>query len=437
MASIAGDSFKSFVEDSIRAFKHAIGHLDSNLRHAAKDLESRWPNRRYGANFPHSISNQDEISSSTAPLLRFDNLNGLLDGIKWREVDPHWLFSENEGILFLDNVSSKDAGDATLEELNIARNKLSLRNHLVFLSVVWKQLLNAQYEADTSVADSLPAKGATDSVMKSALAGGLACAFSTAVMHPVDTLKTCVQASTVSLPEVISNIPQIGLPGLYRGSIPAIFGQFYSHGLRTGLFEASRLVLICVAPTLPEIQVYSLASFCSTMLGTASRIPCEVLKQRLQAGMFNNFGEAIVGTLREDGIKGFFRGTKATLVREVPFYVAGTRLYEEAKKVTRNLLGRELEPWEAMLVGAVSGGLTAVATTPLDVVKTRMMTIPQGFAPSMSSIAITIFQQEGPLALYKGAVPRFFWVAPLGAINFAGYELIRKAMDKIERKTGR
>lgn len=81
------------------------------------------------------------------------------------------------------------------------------------------------------------------------------------------------------------------------------------------------------------MQVYSLSSFCGTMLGTASRIPCEVLKQRLQAGIFNNVGEAVVGTLRQDGIKGFFRGTKATLMREVPFYVAGTRLYEEAKKV--------------------------------------------------------------------------------------------------------
>jgi len=77
-----------------------------------------------------------------------------------------------------------------------------------------------------------------------------------------------------------------------------------------------------------------MASFCSTVLGTAVRIPCEVLKQRLQAGIFNNVGEAIVGTMRQDGPKGFFRGTGATLCREVPFYVAGMCLYAEAKKVS-------------------------------------------------------------------------------------------------------
>lgn len=75
-----------------------------------------------------------------------------------------------------------------------------------------------------------------------------------------------------------------------------------------------------------------MASFCSTVLGTAVRIPCEVLKQRLQAGLFDNVGEAIIGTWQQDGLKGFFRGTGATLCREVPFYVAGMGLYEESKK---------------------------------------------------------------------------------------------------------
>jgi hypothetical protein len=102
--------------------------------------------------------------------------------------------------------------------------------------------------------------------------------------------QTRIQASTLSFPELISKLPQIGLQGLYRGSIPAIIGQFSrsailklymqnlmlgvnshpvtcSHGLRTGIFEASKLVLINVAPTLPDIQVYFITTF------TKSRFP--------------------------------------------------------------------------------------------------------------------------------------------------------------------
>ncbi|PKA56214.1 Protein mitoferrin-like 1, chloroplastic [Apostasia shenzhenica] len=313
---------------------------------------------------------------------------------------------------------------------------------------------NIWFEAATVFPVSPPVEFASENVLKSALAGGLACAISTSLMHPLDTMKarkliltppsykgalnlltmwkivaTRVQASSLSFPEVLSNLPQIGLQGLYQGSIPAILGH---HGLRTGIFEASKLLLINVAPTLPDIQVQSVASFCSTFLGTAVRIPCEVLKQRLQAGIFNNAGQAIVGTLHQDGIKGLFRGTGATLCREIPFYVAGMSLYAEAKKTSQNLLRRDLEPWETIVVGALSGGLAAVMTTPFDVMKTRMMTAPQGIPVSLQATAFDILRQEGPLGLFKGAVPRFFWIAPLGAMNFAGYELARKAMDRTE-----
>ncbi|KAK3139138.1 hypothetical protein QOZ80_5AG0378430 [Eleusine coracana subsp. coracana] len=291
---------------------------------------------------------------------------------------------------------------------------------------------NVWFEAATVVAVPPPVEISTGSVLKSALVGGLASALSTSLMHPIDSMKTRLQASTLSLPDLISKLPQIGLQGLYRGSIPAILGQFSSHGLRTGIFEASKLVLINVAPTLPEIQVQSVASFCSTVLGTAVRIPCEVLKQRLQAGIFNNVGEAIVGTMRQDGLKGFFRGTGATLCREVPLYVAGMCLYTEAKKAAQHVLDRELEPWETVSVGALSGGLAAIITTPFDVLKTRMMTAPPGTPVSMQMIIFSILQNEGPPGLFKGAIPRFFWVAPLGAMNFAGYELAKKAMIKEE-----
>ncbi|KAF9593418.1 hypothetical protein IFM89_022883 [Coptis chinensis] len=292
------------------------------------------------------------------------------------------------------------------------------------------------FEAATVVAVAPPVEIPAGSVLKSALAGGLASALSTSLLHPVDTIKTRLQASTLSFPELVSKLPQIGVQGLYRGSIPAILGQFSSHGLRTGIFEASRLVLINFAPNLQEFQVQSISSFCSTVLGTAVRIPCEVLKQRLQAGIFDNVGEAIVGTFRQDGLKGFFRGTGATLCREVPFYVAGMGLYAESKKAVQHLLRRELEPWETIAVGALSGGLAAVVTTPFDVMKTRMMTAPQGLPVSMSMIAFSILRHEGPLGLFKGAIPRFFWIAPLGAMNFAGYELARKAMNKTEESTG-
>ena len=64
------------------------------------------------------------------------------------------------------------------------------------------------------------------------------------------------------------------------------------------------------------------------------------------------------------------------------------------------------------------------------------MTAPHGQPISTSMVVLSILNQQGPLGFFKGALPRFFWVAPLGAMNFAGYELAKKAMTKSEETPG-
>lgn len=75
------------------------------------------------------------------------------------------------------------------------------------------------------------------------------------VAGPVPVLQTRVQASSATLSEVMADVPKLGLAGVYRGATPAIVGQFASHGLRTGMFEATRMLLKGLKPDLSEYQV--------------------------------------------------------------------------------------------------------------------------------------------------------------------------------------
>ncbi|KAG0463651.1 hypothetical protein HPP92_019720 [Vanilla planifolia] len=444
------------------ALEHLVGFApslnDENKEHEAnthikeegadKDEPDSNPSQKLGSNLLNIPLSNVERLCSTFPTVCLTELIEFLpllgksssehpDKKKLYSVQDFFRYTQAEGLP--DNESNAAAmmrylNSDTDESISYGH----FRNFMLLLPSdrLEEDPRNVWFEAATLVAVPPPVEIYTESVLKSALAGGLASALSTSIMYPIDTMKTRVQASALSSPKLTSKLSQIGIRGLYRGSIPAVLGQFSSHGLRTGIFEASKLILINVAPTLPDIQVQSTASFCSTFLGTAVRIPCEVLKQRLQAGLFDNVGEAIVGTLQQDGLRGFFRGTGATLCREVPFYVAGMSLYAEAKKAAQTLLKRELEPWETVAVGALSGGLAAVVTNPFDVMKTRMMTAPQGQPVSMQMVALSVLQQEGPLGFFKGALPRFFWIAPLGAMNFAGYEIAKKAMVEADRVDG-
>ena len=83
------------------------------------------------------------------------------------------------------------------------------------------------------------------------------------------------------------------------------------------------------------VQMQGLSSGIGTFLGTCIRIPCEVLKQRLQTGRHPNVIAGIQAATRAEGVKGLFRGTSATLSREVPFYVLGIVFFEQLKKFAK------------------------------------------------------------------------------------------------------
>ena len=61
-----------------------------------------------------------------------------------------------------------------------------------------------------------------------------------------------------------------------------------------------------------------------------------------------------------------------------------------------------------------------------------------GRSPVGEAMLVTIkniIATEGPRALFKGALFRIAWIAPLGAMNFAGYELAKRAMGGDENST--
>ena len=301
-------------------------------------------------------------------------------------------------------------------------------------SVLW-------FEAATFVQLRAPAvaAGATGvALLKAALAGALASGTSTAALHPLDTLKTRVQASVGRAPGLKAlgrMIPELGPRRLYLGIIPAVTGAATSHGIRTASYEWARVALAPLlalgVPGLNDTAIQGIASGFGTFLGTGVRIPNEVLKQRLQTGQHAHVLEAARVVIRGGGLAALFAGTTATLAREVPFYVLGMVAYERLKDVARGISGKELSPWQTIFVGALSGAVAAVATTPADVLKTRIMT---GRAPpGLGALALAqrMVAEEGLSSLYKGAMPRALWIAPLGAMNFAGYELAKKALNAV------
>jgi len=249
--------------------------------------------------------------------------------------------------------------------------------------------------------------GTSKMMITAALAGGLASAGATFMLHPVDTLKTRVQNTVgASALTLLRSVPKIGAINLYKGIVPATAGSGLSQFLRTFAYEGVFRGLSAITGSGIEVQMQGLAIGVGTFIGCGVRIPCEVLKQRLQIGRHANAREALQVALATDGPMGLYRGTLALISREVPFYMFGMVFYQLLKKTFSGEFfgggGRELKTWEILTVGALSGALGAIATTPADVVKTRIMSAAAGTVVSPSQILIEMLRAEGIPALFKG-----------------------------------
>ncbi|KAE9449875.1 hypothetical protein C3L33_18233, partial [Rhododendron williamsianum] len=92
---------------------------------------------------------------------------------------------------------------------------------------------------------------------------------------------------------------------------------------------------------------------------------------------------------------------------------------------------RELSDPENAIIGAFSGALTGAITTPLDVIKTRLMI--QGSANQYKGIfdcVQTIVKEEGPPALLKGIGPRVLWIGIGGSIFFGVLESTKRFLSE-------
>jgi len=91
---------------------------------------------------------------------------------------------------------------------------------------------------------------------------------------------------------------------------------------------------------------------------------------------------------------------------------------------------RKLNAMENFAGGVIAGAASVFGNTPLDVVKTRMQSLNASIYKSTLDCVIQIWKKEGPLAFYKGTLPRLARVCLDVGIVFMLYAQIT---DRIHR----
>jgi solute carrier family 25 S-adenosylmethionine transporter 26 len=169
----------------------------------------------------------------------------------------------------------------------------------------------------------------------------------------------------------------------------------------------------------------------------AVRVPTEVVKQRAQAMQAESSLAAlrsVLGKRRKVGWNGvcreLYRGLGITVMREVPFTVIQFPLWESMKAWRRRQKGGEENTTaESAAFGSVAGAMAAALTTPLDVLKTRMMLAGKRLA--VVPLARHILREEGPKAFVAGLGPRIIWISAGGAIFLGSYQFAYNALTSV------
>ncbi|KAK3321492.1 mitochondrial carrier domain-containing protein [Cercophora scortea] len=279
------------------------------------------------------------------------------------------------------------------------------------------------------------------------LAGALAGTTVDLSLFPLDTLKTRLQSSA-------GFFASGGFRGIYRGIGSAVVGSAPGAAFFFCTYESSKSILASYIPE-SSVSTHMLAASAGEIAACAIRVPTEVVKQRAQAGQHGGSSlsslQAILSQRAKIGVAGvwreLYRGWGITVMREVPFTVLQFPLWEALKawgrerrvRTGHGLLGEsvvvgvggdagEVSAAESAVYGSLSGAVAAGVTTPLDVLKTRVMLSAQ--RESVGRIVTDILREHGVRPFFAGIGPRVMWISIGGAIFLGSYQWAVNALGR-------
>jgi len=258
------------------------------------------------------------------------------------------------------------------------------------------------------------------------VAGGVAGMAVDTALFPLDTNKLDYKVLLVF-------VKSGGFKGVYSGLSTAVLGSAPTAAVFFCAYESTKKILNST-PFISAFQpgVHMISAATGEIMACIIRVPVEVIKQRQQAGVHSSSTHILRSILKSEGFIGLYRGYSTTVLREIPFSFIQFPLWEWSKKVWSRRQNRDVSPWQSSICGAVSGGIAAAVTTPLDVAKTRIIlankTCPDATG-NFASVLRNVYIAQGVKGWFAGIVPRVMWISIGGAIFLGVYDKTLSAIS--------
>eukprot|EP01136_Pigoraptor_vietnamica_P006309 Opistho-1_new@39092 len=276
---------------------------------------------------------------------------------------------------------------------------------------------------------------------KSIAAGTVAGMVSKTIEYPLDTVKVLLQTQKAgpsgmpyagSIDCIRKVVRAEGMGALYRGlSAPLAGAMMENAAIFTAFRQMQLLVQDDIRQPLGTKQAFACGAgagvFSATVLSPIELIKCRLQVQQESAGQgpkkYKGALSCIAAIAREEGLRAFYKGFSATLLREIPgnafwfgtFHTICNAMTPEGK--SRD----DLPPYVLVGAGAAAGALYWGVPYPADAVKSRMQTM--AHPGSLVSVFRDIARESGIRGFYAGCAITVARAAPSNAVIFTVYEL--------------
>ncbi|GME67253.1 unnamed protein product [[Candida] boidinii] len=186
-----------------------------------------------------------------------------------------------------------------------------------------------------------------------------------------------------------------------------------------------------------SVLVDNIKSFTSGGFGGICAVltghPFDLVKVRLQTGLYDSSMKCISDTLKKDGPLGFYRGVMPPLVGVTPMFAVSFWGYDLGKNLVYYYNKKPVSDNTPLTIGEISfaGFFSAIPTTlvaaPFERVKVVMQTSKAN--NSMFQTVKQILKEGGLRSLFKGSVATLARDGPGSAVYFATYEILKKKLS--------
>ncbi|KAH7388510.1 hypothetical protein KP509_16G079200 [Ceratopteris richardii] len=296
--------------------------------------------------------------------------------------------------------------------------------------------------------------------LKGFLEGGLASIIAGCSTHPFDLIKVrmqlegeaatttasqsgCMSCAGAAGPIAITLrlVQAEGVQGLFCGVSATVLRQTLYSSTRMGIYELlkRRWSESTANEGLPFFKKL-LAGLIAGGVGAVIGNPADVAMVRMQADCllptddrhnYRGVMDALTSIVREEGVLSLWRGSSLTVQRAMVVTACQLAAYDQVKERLLKSGMLRGEGVAAYVIASFCAGLaSSVASTPIDVVRTRIMSmrVEAGGSPPYASpleCALVAVRHEGAFALYKGFLPTLLRQAPFSLVLFLTLEQIR------------